>query len=320
MATNSELVFSQMTEIGSRLYRGVCNNMRWSDELPMLMTEHCREAADCEYAELWRFDRSRNEFHRLSPPDMTVSAKTGLMGKAAAEKQPLTGMDDRPRPAAAVIRSVLVMPIVSVDGELVGMLRLINKRMADGFTEWDIRRLSSPALICAVVIMRDTMSGSHVDMLTGLCDRSGLLTDLTPEGRYGSKLSSSDLSFFICDIDNFRNINENYGISAGDQLLRSVADTLSECCRPEDAVYRLGGEEFLVLMPNTKLKECAAAAESIRLNVQEHSFAVNGKDIRLPLSFGCCRYDPALSTEGNLSAADAKLYTAKQNGRNRVAY
>ena len=323
MTANNEHIFSQISEVSIRIYRELCMNSAGTGDMPSLLTELCRTVAECEYAELWMLDKSRRELRRLSPSGMTVPDSTGLLGRAVASRQPITGTSDEPRTAVPVIRSVLVLPVFSDSGETSGAVRLINKTSADGFTDWDIRRLSSAAMLCGTAVVRAGLNSSAcIDKLTGLRSVGALMNDLSPDGRYGSMLTDGGdpLSLFICDIDKFCSINEVYGMAAGDSLLRSVADTLSEFCRPEDTVYRLGGEEFAVVMPSTKLKECAAVAERLRIMIQERVFVVGGKEIKLTLSFGCCRYDPALSAEGNISAADARLYIAKQNGRNRIAY
>ena len=128
MTANSEMIFSQISETGSRLYRELCMNLPASAEIPALLTELCRTAAECEYAEVWQLDSQKGELKKLSPggtAGMTVKAAAGLMGKAMRDRQPAAGSSDEYKGYPAVtFRSVLAMPLFSDGGEVTGVLRL----------------------------------------------------------------------------------------------------------------------------------------------------------------------------------------------------
>ena len=125
-------------------------------------------------------------------------------------------------------------------------------------------------------------------------------------------------ALFICDIDFFKKINDTYGHNAGDVALRHVSSILADSIRKTDGVYRWGGEEFIVIMENSALSDAAAAAEKIRQRIMNSVCVFEGTEIKMTMSFGCTEIDFSLSAEDNIKAADEKLYTAKQSGRNCV--
>jgi two-component system cell cycle response regulator len=155
------------------------------------------------------------------------------------------------------------------------------------------------------------------DPLTGLYNQRYL-------GRHLSSLMDSgqgrQLAVLMVDVDHFKSVNDRYGHASGDRALRLIADSLRVNTRVFDSVARYGGEEFVVVMPSTGPAEAAAAAERLRLAIQEIEFnAATGIRIPLTVSVGvaCTSFMTALP-EMLLQAADTALYDAKRNGRNRV--
>ena len=131
--------------------------------------------------------------------------------------------------------------------------------------------------------------------------------------------SRRSLSLFICDIDKFKSVNDTYGHNAGDEVLRHVADILTENCRQTDGVYRWGGEEFIMIMTDMDMDTAAKRAEDIRKKIEAAvCHTQEGFSIRHTMSFGVTGFDNAKTIEENISIADQKLYTAKETGRNRV--
>ena len=126
------------------------------------------------------------------------------------------------------------------------------------------------------------------------------------------------MSVFICDIDKFKRVNDTYGHNAGDDVLIFTAELLESFCSEKDSVYRWGGEEFVMVMRDTDLDGAVKKAEEIRLKLMDSDIEADGNTIRCTMSFGCALFDPAKAIEENVSVADARLYTAKETGRNKV--
>jgi two-component system cell cycle response regulator len=128
------------------------------------------------------------------------------------------------------------------------------------------------------------------------------------------------LAVLMMDVDHFKLVNDHHGHAAGDRALRLIADTLRTNTRVFDSLARYGGEEFVVVMPGTSPLEAEAAAERLRAAVEDIAFdTLSGIKMPLTVSVGVACTDGAEATpEALLQAADAALYDAKRNGRNRV--
>jgi diguanylate cyclase (GGDEF)-like protein len=134
--------------------------------------------------------------------------------------------------------------------------------------------------------------------------------------RYGERYGA-----IMCDIDNFKQYNDTYGHIAGDQILRQVADALSAVCRGGDEIYRFGGEEFLVILPNATLAGSAASAERYRAAVERLSIPHSGSAagiVTISMGVACSDACDATTIDAWLHEADIALYEAKRTGRNRV--
>ena len=161
---------------------------------------------------------------------------------------------------------------------------------------------------------------STTDSLTGLLNRRALNDILRHEIDRACRYDT-DLSLIICDIDRFKAINDTYGHTAGDQALRTVAETLKNALRRADIPGRYGGDEFMVILPETPLAGAKSLAEKIRVAVHEQTLELPGNNrVRLSLSLGvasCC--SPHDNIDTFVTLADTALYSAKQSGRNRVS-
>lgn len=116
------------------------------------------------------------------------------------------------------------------------------------------------------------------------------------------------------DIDHFKSVNDNWGHDVGDRVIRQVAQTLRQSARQSDVVCRNGGEEFLMLLPNTPLKEAEAMAERIRISIADNAIETVG---HISISIGVAEWDARrLPLESSLKRADDALYQAKNSGRN----
>ncbi|WP_347927696.1 GGDEF domain-containing protein [Pseudomonas helvetica] len=127
------------------------------------------------------------------------------------------------------------------------------------------------------------------------------------------------LSLLMLDIDHFKQINDNYGHSAGDDVLKAVATLIKDQLRNVDMVFRFGGEEFLILLSNTSRDAAAMIGERLRYAAQAGEYSADGTLIGLTVSLGCSTLLPGESADSLLRRAGSALYVAKREGRNRLA-
>jgi two-component system cell cycle response regulator len=155
------------------------------------------------------------------------------------------------------------------------------------------------------------------DPLTGLSNRRFILTQL------GGQVSAArrhgrPLSIAIIDIDHFKAVNDEYGHAAGDQVLAGVTRSLREHLRAEDQLGRLGGEEFLALLPDAGATAAAVAAEKLRREIAGQEVSYERRVLSVTISAGWATWGGE-TPDDLLRRADAALYDAKRAGRNRVA-
>jgi diguanylate cyclase (GGDEF)-like protein len=158
-----------------------------------------------------------------------------------------------------------------------------------------------------------------LDPLTGVHNRRSMMAELERE-RQRSLRSGKALCIAICDIDHFKAVNDRHGHLVGDSVLLAIAGRLIANLRPYDSIYRFGGEEFLIALPEAAPDQAARIAERLREAVSARDVAVDA-DITLSVtaSFGLCMIDPEASVETTIQRADQALYRAKRDGRDRVA-
>ncbi|MBU1052690.1 MAG: sensor domain-containing diguanylate cyclase [Proteobacteria bacterium] len=159
---------------------------------------------------------------------------------------------------------------------------------------------------------------SIVDDLTGLFNKRCLDTQL--EGEISRALRyGRPLSLLLMDIDNFKTVNDTYGHSQGDKVLAGLAQVLRSCIRDSDLAFRYGGEEFVVILPETSVENSTKVAERIRQSCASFSFSVNSsEEFAVTLSIGCTQYVPCEKQQAFVSRADKHMYCAKNEGKNRV--
>jgi two-component system cell cycle response regulator len=188
--------------------------------------------------------------------------------------------------------------------------------------ERDVLRLSADEAQARAEVAQER---AMTDALTGLLNRYGLQRILTHEHAEALRYDRS-LSCLMIDLDNFKGINDSYGHSMGDVALRQVADILTEAVRRSDMVCRYGGEEFVVLLPETNLEGAVALGEKIRAAADSRLFGDGGDGdgnndhglFKLTLSAGAATINDHESGNDMLARADMALYQAKAQGRNRV--
>lgn len=160
---------------------------------------------------------------------------------------------------------------------------------------------------------------SKVDGLTGLLNRRALAEQLEYEIDR-AKRYSTELSIILCDLDNLKEINDTYGHLAGDTTLQIVSASLRNALRNADIAGRYGGDEFLVIVPQTATAGAASIAEKIRNAVQMTEVRIDDHQrISISLSIGVASLNvPYETLDAFVSRVDAALYTAKNSGRNRI--
>lgn len=154
------------------------------------------------------------------------------------------------------------------------------------------------------------------DPLTGIPNRLAynerLAAEFTRWQRYGQPLSLA-----VWDIDRFKSINDSYGHQAGDKVLKGVAAVLQANMRKTDFIARFGGEEFVILMPETPLEHALIACNKLRLLIEQTAFHYNEQAVPVTISCGIAQFHGDASAEHVFERADSALYQAKQAGRNR---
>jgi diguanylate cyclase (GGDEF)-like protein len=162
---------------------------------------------------------------------------------------------------------------------------------------------------------------SRTDSLTGLSNRRDLLEKLTYEAKRFER-SKNPFSIILADIDDFKAINDNYGHCGGDYVLVEIGNLLVSSSRDQDIVSRWGGEEILILLPETDAAGAKYLAEKYRQIIESHNFHFDDKPISVTMSFGVNmvfnKDDPNGFIEAVLKRADNCLYKAKRNGKNQV--
>jgi two-component system, cell cycle response regulator len=157
---------------------------------------------------------------------------------------------------------------------------------------------------------------SRTDMLTGLNNRRHMDEELTRQHSIARR-GQSELGVILLDIDHFKHVNDTYGHAAGDQVLCEFAQRLLGQLRAGDIAGRWGGEEFLVILPNTGLDGTRQVAERICAATAATPIATEGNRITVTVSGGCA-IGPAAGPDVLVSIADTQMYQAKQAGRNRI--
>lgn len=158
------------------------------------------------------------------------------------------------------------------------------------------------------------------DVLTGIANRKGLLKAFE-EVLIQSDKTTPSISLLMLDIDHFKKVNDTHGHLVGDKVIKFISDTLVTQIKGQDTASRYGGEEFVVLLPDTSLNNAHKIAESIRTKVEKTRLrrANNQQSLgQITISIGITHYLQNESIESFIDRADAALYESKQNGRNRV--
>lgn len=162
-----------------------------------------------------------------------------------------------------------------------------------------------------------------IDAGTQIFNKQYLIDSLTSELRF-SKAYRRPLSIIYFDLDHFKKVNDTYGHNAGDQILREGAEVVKKIVRKDDIFARFGGEEFIIVLPNTTQQTAAELAERVRKLLEDYVFELKTEsgsvvNHKQTISSGVAQLDSNMEKyEELLEAADKKLYISKQTGRNKV--
>jgi diguanylate cyclase (GGDEF)-like protein len=159
---------------------------------------------------------------------------------------------------------------------------------------------------------------SRLDPLTGLYNRRGFLALVEPIWSLAVR-NGRPLILIMLDIDYFKQVNDQHGHAAGDRVLVETADLLAKACRMGDILARWGGEEFILLLPETDLEQACLFAERVRQSIETRRLAIRPDTIAVTASFGVVERDQQFGLDELINEADKWLYRAKQSGRNRVS-
>ncbi len=179
-------------------------------------------------------------------------------------------------------------------------------------------------LLCGLVyplrnalMYKRALTAALKDPLTGVNNRSALNAALVRETELARR-HGTPLSIIMMDIDFFKQVNDRYGHLAGDFVLRSIADAITNCTRRSDIIFRSGGEEFLIVLSNTDGKGARLLAERVRRTIASGDYRYGDHQILVTASFGVACYTTGESSDELLEKADRALYDAKADGRNCV--
>lgn len=163
-------------------------------------------------------------------------------------------------------------------------------------------------------------TAASIDPLTKINNRRSMIELMEKQIHSYNRGDISSISIAIADIDFFKKINDTYGHNGGDFILKELAKIFSGFMLNKGYVARWGGEEFLFIFINVNGDDAFIDLDKLRSHISNHEFHFEDKTIKLTMSFGLEEFDSRSDLDGNIMAADKKLYIAKSEGRNKVIY
>ncbi|MCQ4320600.1 sensor domain-containing diguanylate cyclase [Stutzerimonas stutzeri] len=252
-----------------------------------------------EVDEQW-FRRKVENVATLGTPSFTIWEQRPYLLRFK-NYQPITGLED------FMYQNTTLMPLKALNGSIEQICLIIydvtdvatNRRQLQAANQ-ELQRLSS------------------TDRLTGLFNRGHweemLRQDYARHRRY-----ERNAALVMFDIDHFKKINDSYGHQAGDAVIQQTAELVRRCTRDADIAGRYGGEEFVVLLPDTDSRGALTFAERLRQSIEAHEVVHEGRSIRFTVSLGIADLsEPTRGYAQLIERADNALYSSKASGRNQV--
>ena len=249
-------------------------------------------------------------FPALSPAQQPIHAPSNghSNAEASAEEMAITARLGAVREDPALQGQPVLAELEWLGAKHIRLIRRLLKisRISDGFQR-ELKELNATL-----------QASSRTDYLTGLSNRREMMERLKAE-MSRAKRGCLPLALLMADVDRFKNTNDTFGHEAGDLLLQTIAVTLRAALRDYDVCSRWGGEEFLVLLPETSPEDATVAGEKLRERVArievDHE---EGCRLRATISLGLASYRPDETLTSLLQRADEAMYEAKRLGRNRM--
>ena len=217
------------------------------------------------------------------------------------------------------LKSKIIIPLM-FDKKLIGGICFYTRQNMDyaSFRYFDIMISELLAIFKMKYQYTEKEFMSVLDGLTGLYNRRQF--EISLEQEYNrTKRHPSDFSLAILDIDFFKKVNDTYGHQYGDYVLKTVANLMKQAFRKTDLLYRYGGEELIMIMPETNIEGAVIPVQRLRRMIEEYDFDYNGVKSKVTASIGLTmNYQEFNSPADILKSADEALYKAKESGRNRV--
>ncbi len=205
--------------------------------------------------------------------------------------------------------------------EILGELSFNRKRR---FSASETKQLEN--VLCQVlypvrnaILYKRAVISSQVDPLTGTNNRAAFDLAIDKEVERSHR-HHMPLSLAVIDIDFFKQVNDKYGHSAGDSVLRKVTEIIKETLRASDELFRYGGEEFTIILNGTDNEGAANVAERVREEIENNYFEFENEQIPLTVSIGVACLTTRDDAKRLFNKADAALYRAKETGRNKIHY
>lgn len=208
---------------------------------------------------------------------------------------------------------------LTIEQESLGSISFMRRKRFEEFELELIEQFLSALLhpLKNALLYHQALLSAHTDALTGVLNRSTLHSTFQKEVAF-AKRHKSPMSLVMLDIDHFKMINDTYGHAAGDLALKALTQSLKETARENDHIFRMGGEEFALVLNSTDLQGAELLAERLRKNIESMTVTIPEGELQFTVSLGITALNTKDTLDSLMDRADKALYNAKHNGRNQV--